>query len=157
MSPRAAWRLEAFGYAEVYDYVAGKADWMAAGLPTEGNGAHPPRVAKVMDRFVPTCELAEALADVIARLGPSGAQLCVVVNEHRVVQGRLRLDRVDPTDPRSAEEAMEPGPTTIRADADLADTTGRMRQRGVATLIVSDPDGVLLGAVHLERADPVGR
>ena len=32
MSPRAAWRLEAFGYVEVYDYVAGKSDWMAAGL-----------------------------------------------------------------------------------------------------------------------------
>src|SRR2546428_6527 len=140
MSPRAAWRLEAFDYVEVYDYVAGKADWMAAGLPTEGNGAHPPRGAEGMDRFVPTCELAEAVADVIARLGPSGAQLCVVVNEHRVVQGRLRLDRLDPTDPRSAEEAMEPGPTTIRVDADLADTTERMRQRGVATLIVSDPD-----------------
>ena len=44
MSPRAAWRLEAFGYPEVYDYVAGKSDWMAAGLPTEGNSAHPPRV-----------------------------------------------------------------------------------------------------------------
>ena len=35
MSPRAAWRLESLGFARVYDYVAGKADWMAAGLPTE--------------------------------------------------------------------------------------------------------------------------
>src|SRR6266511_4403171 len=36
MSPRAAWRLESMGFAEVYDYVAGKADWGAAGLPLEG-------------------------------------------------------------------------------------------------------------------------
>src|SRR6266851_66135 len=42
MSPRAAWRLESLGFGEVYDYVAGKLDWMAAGLRTEGtNAAHP--------------------------------------------------------------------------------------------------------------------
>ena len=36
MSLRAAWRLEAIGFGPVYDYVAGKADWLAAGLPFEG-------------------------------------------------------------------------------------------------------------------------
>jgi CBS domain-containing protein len=69
---------------------------------------------------------------------------------HLVVQGRLRLDRLDPTDARPAEEAMEPGPTTIRADADLPDATERMSRRGVASLIVSDPDGVLLGVLRAE-------
>jgi predicted transcriptional regulator len=150
MSPRAAWRLEAFGYVEVYDYVAGKSDWMAAGLPTVRSGAHQPRVAEVMDRSVPTCGPTEVVADVMARLRSSGAQLCVVINEHHIVQGRLRLDRGDPADVRPVAEAMEPGPATIRADADLADTTERMRRRGATNLIVSDPDGVLLGVVHVE-------
>ncbi|SRR6266699_6493234 len=36
MSPRAAWRLEATGFGSVYDYAAGKADWLAADLPFEG-------------------------------------------------------------------------------------------------------------------------
>jgi CBS domain-containing protein len=149
MSPRAAWRLQALGYPEVYDYAAGKADWMAAGLPTQGNRPHPPRVSEVMDRSAPTCELAEPVAEVIARIAPTGAELCVVVNERSVVQGRLRLDRLDPADIRPAEEAMEPGPATVRADADLAETTERMRRRAVASLIVSNPDGVLLGVVHV--------
>jgi hypothetical protein len=35
MSPRAAWRLEAAGFDPVYDYVAGKAGWLAADLPFE--------------------------------------------------------------------------------------------------------------------------
>jgi hypothetical protein len=39
MSPRAAWRLERFGF-EVYDYAAGKADWTAPGLPTERGWAN---------------------------------------------------------------------------------------------------------------------
>ena len=38
MSPRAALRLERFGF-EVYDYAAGKVDWLAAGLPAVQ--AHP--------------------------------------------------------------------------------------------------------------------
>jgi CBS domain-containing protein len=45
---------------------------------------------------------------------------------------------------------MEPGPATIRADADVAETTERMRRGGVTSLIVSDPGGVLLGVFHVE-------
>jgi hypothetical protein len=37
MSPRApAWRLEAAGFGPVYDYAAGKANWLGADLPFEG-------------------------------------------------------------------------------------------------------------------------
>jgi len=38
-SPRAARRLEALGYENVFDYEEGKQDWIAAGLPTESGGA----------------------------------------------------------------------------------------------------------------------
>jgi rhodanese-related sulfurtransferase len=34
-SRRAAARLEALGYTQVYDYEGGKMDWKQAGLPTE--------------------------------------------------------------------------------------------------------------------------
>jgi CBS domain-containing protein len=149
MSPRAGWRIEAFGYHEVYDYVAGKADWRAAGLATESD-PHPARVSEVMDRSTPTCRPDELASDVMARMGPSGGRLCVVVNDHGVVQGRLRLDRVEPADAGPVEEVMELGPATVRADADLAEITERMRRRNVASMIVSDPDGVLLGVVTVE-------
>ena len=150
MSPRAAWRLETFGYDPVYDYVLGKADWLAAGLPTEGNRTHAPRASDAIDRSVPTCTLEEPVADVAARLVASGSPICVVVNEHHVVQGRLRRDRLDPADTRTAEDVMEPGPATIRADADLAETRQRMTTRKAASLIVSTPEGVLLGVLYNE-------
>ena len=38
-SPRAARRLEALGYGNVYDYEEGKQDWIGAGLPTESGVA----------------------------------------------------------------------------------------------------------------------
>ena len=43
MSPRAAWRLETLGFAQVFDYADGKLDWMTAGLATEGTNATKPR------------------------------------------------------------------------------------------------------------------
>ena len=36
MSPRAACRLDALGFNQVYDYTLGFADWKAAGEPIEG-------------------------------------------------------------------------------------------------------------------------
>jgi rhodanese-related sulfurtransferase len=153
MSPRAAWRLEALGYKLVYDYVTGKADWMAAGLSTVAK-ARPARVADVIDRSPPTCTPAELVQDVVTRLGHGGSDICVVVNEHGVVLGRLRLDRLERADTRTAEDAMEPGPTTVRADAQLAETTERMRSRHATSLIVSNPDGVLLGLLRLDSGRP---
>ena len=38
-SPQAARRLDALGYESVYDYEAGKQDWIEAGLPTESGAA----------------------------------------------------------------------------------------------------------------------
>jgi predicted transcriptional regulator len=148
MSPRAGWRLEALGFGPVYHYVAGKADWLAAGLPTVTAGDRPARVADVMDRDVATCAPNERVVDVVARLNQPGDAICVVVNDARVVQGRLRLDRVDPADARPVEEVMEPGPVTVRADAPLADTIQRMKDRKAASLIISDPDGGLLGVLR---------
>jgi len=68
MSPRAAWRLESMGFAEVYDYVAGKADWGAPCLPLEVTAA--PRVGELARRHVPTCRLDEPLGGAPPVPGP---------------------------------------------------------------------------------------
>jgi hypothetical protein len=46
MSPRAASRLEGLGFERVYDYVPGKADWFARGLPTERRLASVPTIGE---------------------------------------------------------------------------------------------------------------
>jgi CBS domain-containing protein len=73
----------------VYDYTAGKSDWMAAGLPTEGAAAGRPTAATVARREVPTCRLEESLRDVRERVRAAGWNACVVVNEKRIVMGLL--------------------------------------------------------------------
>jgi rhodanese-related sulfurtransferase len=52
MSPRAAWQLEALGFQDVYDFVAGKAEWIAHRLPLEGKGPHYPLVGEAARRDV---------------------------------------------------------------------------------------------------------
>jgi CBS domain-containing protein len=46
---------------------------------------------------------------------------------------------------------MQPGPATVRAHEDLAATRQRMNERHVALLLVTTPDGTLIGIV--EAAD----
>ena len=122
MSPRAAWRLEELGFPDVAHYAGGVADWMASGLAIEGTMANDLRVAAVARTDVPTCGPRETVADVSERLRALGWDTCVVVNEHRIVLGRVfpkDLREADPGAP--AEEAMRPGPVTYRPDflADL--------------------------------------
>src|SRR5579884_675687 len=103
MSPRAAWRLESLGFRQVYDYTAGKLDWMAAGLPTEGTGASRPRAGDLARQEVPTCRLDERLGEVRDRVRARGWNAAVVVNEQRVVLGLLRARELEADGDRGVE------------------------------------------------------
>ena len=71
MSPRAACRLETLGFARVYDYVLGKADWLAHGLPTEGEQADLPRAKDLLSDDVVTARLDEPVGAVRERVARS--------------------------------------------------------------------------------------
>src|SRR5690242_19240049 len=108
LSPRAAHRLEALGFEQVYDYVEGKADWLGSGLHAEGNLADRPYAGELADCEPPTCTLADTASSVRARLGDSRYGYCVVVDEHRVVLGRVRRSSLaSAADDARAEELME--------------------------------------------------
>src|SRR5579884_905199 len=140
MSPRAAWRLEGIGFTRVYDYTAGKADWGSYGLPLEGNADSSTRVASITATVAPTCRLDESVAEAAARL-PAGWDVCVVVNEHEVVLGLLGRKALSSGEPASVEDAMTPGPSTIRPSARIEAIRERMRDQNLTRIIVSRPDG----------------
>jgi hypothetical protein len=121
MSPRAAWRLESLGFAVVYEYRGGKADWLAAGLPTEGTGSGKPRVLQYVQRDVPTCRLGEKLADAAARAAAAGWDVCMVVNEQGILLGRLDRKELRGDGAQLVEQAMRPGPSTYRPDTPAAE------------------------------------
>lgn len=150
MSPRAAWRLESLGFTSVYDYVPGKADWLANGLPSEGEAARKPRAGTVAKRDVPTCQLTETVGAVRERIAGTGWPVCVVVNDDQVVLGLLGENAVagDPHTP--VEEVMESGPSTWRLSGSLAEIEQYMDRHGVDAVVVTASDGRLYGAVRRE-------
>ena len=155
MSPRAAWRLESLGFTQVFDYVAGKADWLASGLPIEGKLANYCRAGSVARADVPTCRLTDRVADALKQVQASDHCVCVVTNDEGVVLGRLG-ERALLTDPEGlVEQVMESGPTTTRPDDPLEAITERLRGRGVDNILVTTPDGRLVGILYLEDAERV--
>src|SRR5579872_7131978 len=102
------------GYSEVYDYAAGKLDWMAAGLRTEGSNAMRPRAADVARKDAPTCRLQDRLGGVQERVRAAGWDACVVTNDERVVLGLLREKELGGDAGLRVEQAMRPGPSTFR-------------------------------------------
>ena len=145
MSPRAAWRLESLGFGDVYDYVAGKVDWMAAGLPTEGTNAQRPRAGDVARRDVPTARLDERLGDVRERVQAVGWNAAVVINSERVVLGLLRSKELENDPAMRIEQAMRPGPSTFRPYVSIKDIAEQMTKHMLESSPITTSDGMLVG------------
>ncbi len=155
MSPRAACRLETLGFTTVYDHVAGKADWLAAGEPIDGTATHA-FVGGAADRDVPTVRLDDAAQLAIAQMRASESDTAIVVNDLGVVLGRLRAGRFDEHTDQAVAAVMEEGPTTVRADTPAEELLDRMRARAVEQVIVTRPQGHLIGLVRREDVEQSG-
>jgi Mg/Co/Ni transporter MgtE len=145
MSSRAAWRLESLGFGQVHDYVAGKLDWMAAGLPTEGSNAERPRAGDVARKDVPTCGLRERLGSVRDRVRELGWDAVVVVNRERVVLGLLRSKELAADADLQIEQAMRPGPSTFRPFVPIEEMAHFMGEHKLESAPVTTSDGRLVG------------
>ena len=99
MSPRAAWRLEAAGFGPVFDYVAGKADWLAADLPFVGDARF---IGQFTRRDVPAVDEHATSTDALARLRECGCGPVLVLNSAGVVLGTVLHDQLEaaPNDAR---------------------------------------------------------
>jgi len=126
----------------VYDYVPGKAAWLAMGLPFEGDAGPETRSAAVADRDVPTCGLDD-------RVGALAGDFCVVVADG-IVLGVLEGDAFADGS-KTAAEAMSPGPSTFRPSVPREELAGWLDDHGVDRTILTTLDGRLVGTVR--RAD----
>ncbi len=152
MSPRAACRLEQLGFTSVYDYVDGIADWKASGLPTEGTTDQEQRVANATRPDIPTCPPDEPIDEVRTRLSAAGWEVCVVVDCDGVVIGRLHQIAMETDGELTAEQVMEPGPTTVRPDGLLQPLVDRMDHRDTPDVLVTTPQGTLIGVLFRDEA-----
>jgi len=143
MSPRAAWRLEAAGFGPVYDYAAGKADWLAADLPFEGTATLAGRFTR---RGVATAGERTPAAEALRLLDTQGFGPVVVINQLGVVMGAAHRDALASASPEAAVGTMmRSGVSTVRPSEDAAALAHRMGHRGVTRVVVTRPDGTLVG------------
>jgi len=73
----------------------------------------------------------------------------VVDSEHRLF-GRVKFGASKYDLDAVVEDVMEPGPPTVRAHEPLEALFGRMDPRGIKEMLVSTPEGYLLGVVRRE-------
>lgn len=153
MSPRAAARLATLGFTGVYDYVAGKADWGSFNLPLEGRAGSEARAGAHVRSDIPTCRLGEPLQHVCERVERAGWDTCFVVDEASIVIGRLGRSALGGEQEQSVEEAMTPGPSTVRPSARLEAMVKRMHEQNLSNLPVTTSDGRLVGLLVREDAE----
>ena len=153
MSPRAAARLETLGFTKVYDYVAGKADWLATALPSEGSSATLLDARRAVRGDDIACHLGDRLGDSVGRVRAVSMDSCIVIDEQHVVLGRVRGRALDGDPNALIEDVMQSGPSTIRADTPLDTVVETLRDGHVSSTLVTDPEGHLIGSLYLEDAE----
>ena len=125
----------------MYDYVDGKVDWMAYGLPVEGEDG--PFVGEQVEEL-PTCGPDQTVADARSRLEESGADEVVVVTAENLAIGLVDAEALETAgaDDRLLD-VMAPVPGAIRPSV----TAASLADRDVERVLVTTPDGLLLGMV----------
>jgi rhodanese-related sulfurtransferase/CBS domain-containing protein len=148
-SARAARLLEHYGFRQVFDYEAGKSDWLAFGLPFEGDGT------LLAVHLLEPCLCAaddETVATLRARMDDQAVSHAVVVDAAGIVLGvvgRRSLERAPSDAP--AREVAGLDPVTVRPSTPAAALSRHLHDLDVQAALVTTSSGRLLGQVTRAR------
>lgn len=133
----------------MYDYVDGKVDWMAFGLPVEGDDG-PFLGDQVAD--VPTCDVGGTVADARGVLAGSGGEDVAVVDDGLLI-GDVDGDALDGVaDDVALLDVLRPVPSTVRPSV----TVASVAEGGGGRRLVTTSDGRLLGQAKVEAKEGDG-
>jgi hypothetical protein len=152
MAPRAAARLETLGFDHVHEYKAGKLDWLAAGLPTEGENNNCPRAGDASRKDVVTCGLNDRVGVVRGRAEAAGWDLAMVVDENQVLLGVLWSKQLEMDANMRAEQAMKPGPSTFRPYVPIKEMADHLVEHDRDSAPITTSDGKLVGVLYRSEA-----
>jgi CBS domain-containing protein len=104
-------------------------------------------VWKIAKDDVVTCSLSDTVGEVRERILASPYGFGFVVADDGCVLGRMRKSELDCDPMLTAEQVMEPGPSTVRADLSPDELRERLDKRDLRYAVVTTPDGKLIGVV----------
>lgn len=99
-----------------------------------------------------SCRLDDRVGEAAARVRSAGGRSYLVTTAEGVLLGRLDAQALAGDPATTAEAAMTPGPLTIRPDRVLDSVRERFGERGIAEVVVTTSDGVLVGVLEIEAA-----
>jgi Mg/Co/Ni transporter MgtE len=139
------------GFTEVYDYAFGKVDWLAHGLPVEGERADTTTAGRAArDDFV-RAGPGDLAADVLAQVERSIYPFALVAAADATLLGRVRGSALRSAPPEAAVgELMELDPATNRPHRAARDIAKRLADRDLRWTIITTPEGRLLGVASRE-------
>jgi CBS domain-containing protein len=134
--------------------VPGKVDWLARNLPTEGSEADQPRVGALARDDAVTCSLDTQVGELRDAIEASPYGFALVVWSEGTLLGRVRASQLrDAPDEATAEDVMQPGPSTVRPDLPVDELRKRLDDKDLRTALVSTPEGRLIGVVTRKALD----
>jgi len=136
----------------VYDYQAGKMDWLAADLPFEGTAQ---LAGMFTRRGVATTGEHTPAAEALRLLEAQGFGPVLVLNQAGVVMGAAYRDRLAAAPGDAAVgTVMRFGVSTVRPSEDAAALAHRMGHAEVTRVVVTRADGTLSGLFFAEDLNP---
>lgn len=143
MSPRAAAWLDWHGFSAVFDYSAGKADWLADDGPYEGEAR---LVGRHIRREVPAVPVTATVREAREKRDASSTGPVLVLDEHGVVQGAAYSDDLEHADGDAPVEAATTfGISTVRPNEEVSALLERMDHAHIGRIPVTRIDATLLG------------
>jgi predicted transcriptional regulator len=104
-------------------------------------------------RDIPTCRLTDCVGEVWKRVQAEGWDDCVVVNQERIVLGRMRGDAWQASPDTKIEEVMDCGLRTYRPHVLIQKIKQVMRDKELDSVLVTTSDGELLGVFYQSESD----
>jgi CBS domain-containing protein len=144
-------RLEALGFDGVYDYAAGKKDWVSEGMPVAGERAGEARSGDIARTDPPTCLPDASIDDLDDQDRIAEWGLCVVIDEEGIVHGLLSSDdAARSSGPTRVDQVMDRAPATRRPDTSLSKMLERFTEKQAESVLITTSRGRLLGVLFLE-------
>jgi predicted transcriptional regulator len=127
----------------VYDYAAGKMDWLAADLPFDGTAQ---LAGMFTRRGVATTGERTTAAEALRLLEAQGFGPVIVLNQAGVVMGAAYREALAAASGEAeVGTVMRLGVSTVRPSEDAAELAHRMGHAEVTRVVVTRSDGTLIG------------
>jgi CBS domain-containing protein len=130
--------------------VPGKVDWLAHGLPVEGERPEAPIAGRVMRADAVLCRPTDRISHVRELIEASPYPFALVTTDEGTLLGRAPLSALDSASEHPVWDVAEPGPKTFRPHVSAEKVAEVLADKELRWAVVTTPEGRVLGVASRE-------